>query len=69
MTLLNFGGQINTKMVFLNYKKNENYDRILHIQVSVDSKFQIQQAILIFGTDFQKEVYFWSKTEKNEHHC
>ena len=32
----------------------------LHIQINLDSKFQLQQAILVFGTNFQ--------TEKNEHH-
>ena len=48
--------------------KNENYHRILHIQINLNSKFQLQQTILIFGTNFQKNVYFRSKTQKNEHH-
>ena len=48
-------------------KKNENYHRILQIQINLRSKFCLQQTILIFGTNFQKKVYFRSKTEKNKH--
>ena len=42
----------------------KNYHRIPHIQINLDSKFQLQQTILIFGTNFQKNIYLWSKTEK-----
>ena len=48
--------------------KNENYHQILHIQINLDSKFQLQETILISGTNLQNEVYFQLKTEKNEHH-
>ena len=41
---------------------------MLHIQINLDSKFQLQQTILIFGTSFQKTVYFQLKTQKDEHH-
>ena len=41
---------------------------MLHIQINLDSKFQLQQTILIFGTSFQKKVYFQLKTQKDEHH-
>ena len=49
-------------------KKIENYHRILHIQINLNSKFQLQRTILNFETNFQKKVYFRSKTQKNEHH-
>ena len=45
-------------------QKKEHHHRILHIQINLDSKFQLQQTILIFRTNFQKNVYFLSKTEK-----
>ena len=48
-------------------KKKENCHRILHIQINLDSKFQLQQTSLIFGTNFQKKVHFRSKTQKNKH--
>ena len=47
---------------------NENYLCILHIQIILDCKFQLQQTILIFVTNFQKTVYFQLKTQKSEHH-
>ena len=50
-------------------QKNENYHRIQHIQININSKFQLQQTILIFGTNFEEKVYFRSKTQKNEYHC
>ena len=53
-----------TQKGYIGTKKNEHYHRILHIQINLDSKFQLQQTILIFRTDFQKNVYFLSKTEK-----
>ena len=43
----------------------KNCHRRLHIQINLDPKFQLQQANLIFGTNFLKEVYFRSKTQKN----
>ena len=70
LTLLNFWIKLTQKGYFQTKKKkkNENYHRILHSQINQDSKFQLQRTILIFGTNFQKKVYFRSKTEKNEHH-
>ena len=67
MTLLNFWIKLIQKGHFWT-KKNENYHQILHIQTDLDSKFQLQQTILIFRTNFQKKAYFWSKTQKNKHH-
>ena len=55
-----------TQKGYFGTKKNGNYHRILHIQINLDSKFQLQQKN--FRTNFQKKVYFRLKTEKNEHH-
>ena len=55
--------QINTKRVFSN-QKNENYHRILDVQINLDSKFQLQQTILIFGTNFQKKYTSGQKHKK-----
>ena len=67
MTLLNFWIKLTQKGYFRT-KKNENYLWVLHIQINLDSKFQLQQTTLIFGTNFQKKVYFRSKTQKHEHY-
>ena len=48
-----------TQKGYFRTKKNKNYHRILHIQINLDSKFQLQQTILIFGTNFQKKLYLW----------
>ena len=61
MALLNFSIKL-TQKGYLRTKK------ILHIWINLDSKFQLQQTILIFGTNFLKKGYFWSKTQKSEHH-
>ena len=44
----------------------QNHHPILHIQISVSSKFQLQQTILIFWKEFSKKGYFWSKQKKNK---
>ena len=49
----------------LKQKKNENHWRILNIQISVCSKFQLQQIILIFWNKFPKKRIL---PVKNEHH-
>ena len=36
-------------------KKKRKLPSNSHIQINVDSKFQLQQAILVFGTNFQTE--------------
>ena len=53
MTLLNFWIKLTQKGYFLT-KKKKNYHRIQHIQI-LDSKFQLQQKVLIFGTNYQKK--------------
>ena len=35
-----------------------------HIRISIGSKFQLQQTILIFWNKFAQKGYFWSKIEK-----
>ena len=45
-------------------KKNENYHQIVHIQINLDSKFQLQQRTLIFGTNFQKKYTSGRKHKK-----
>ena len=47
-------------------KKNENYHQILYVHINLDSKFQHQQTICIFGTNFKKNILPVENT-KNEH--
>ena len=46
-------------------KKNENHHQILHIQINLGSKFQLQQTILTDGTNFQKKYTFGQKPKKS----
>ena len=46
---------------------NENFHRILHIQINLDSKLQLQQAILIFETNCPRKIFIVKNT-KIEHH-
>ena len=57
-----------TQKGYFRTKNNENYNQILYIQINLDSKFQLQQTILIFGTNFQKKYTSSQKDKKNEHH-
>ena len=66
MTLLNFRIKLTQKGYFPT-KWTENCHRILHIQINLDSKFQLQQTILIFGTNFQKSTLS-VENRKKEHH-
>ena len=47
-------------------KNKESFHRILHIVINLGSKFQPQETILLFGTNFGNKCYFWSKTEKEQ---
>ena len=38
--------------MYFQSKKEEKYHRILHIEVNLGDKFQLQQTILIFWTTF-----------------
>ena len=59
LALLNFWIKLTQKM--------KNYHRLMHIQINLDFELHLQQTILIFRTNFQKNIYCQSKTEKNEH--
>ena len=63
MTLLNFCVKLTEKGCFRT-KKNKNYLRILHIQINIDSKFQLQETIWIFGTNFKKKNTSGQKHKK-----
>ena len=65
----NFLEQICPEKVFpIKNKKSEYHRWILHIWISLDTKFQIKQTISSFWTRFVQKGYFWSKTRRNEHH-
>ena len=45
-------------------RKGEHHHWILHIQISLGTKFQLTLTIIIFLTKFEQKGFFWSKTEK-----
>ena len=45
-------------------KKNENHHQILHIPISLDSKFQVKQMILTFSKKFPKNDTSCRKQKK-----
>ena len=45
-------------------RKFENNHRVLHIQISLGTKFQLKLEILIFWSKFAQKGYFCSKTTK-----
>ena len=50
-------------------KKKENNHQILHIRINLGPKFQLQQTIVIFGTNFQKKKWILPvENRKYEHH-
>ena len=70
MTLMNFWIKLTQKEYF-GIKKDlsytiivVNYHRILQIQINLDSKFELQQTILIFGTNFKKKYTSSRKHKK-----
>ena len=64
LTLLNFWIKLTQKGYFRT-KKYENYLRILHIQINLDSKFQLQQ--FWFLKKFPKKSILPVEITKNEH--
>ena len=66
LTLLNFWIKLTQKGFFRTKKIHENYLRILHIQINLDFKFQLQQAILIFGQISKKKYTFGRKQKKKK---
>ena len=45
-------------------RKSEHQNGILHIRISLNTKFQHKMAILSFWTKFTQKGYFQSKTEQ-----
>ena len=64
LTLLNFWIKLTQKGIS-ELKEIETYHPILHIQITLDSRFQLQQKILIVRTNFRKTIYLRLKTKKN----
>ena len=65
LNLLNFWIKLMQKEHFRT-KTNENYHRIVHIQINLDYKFQLQQ--FWFLEPILKKANFRLKSEKNEHY-
>ena len=45
-------------------KKSEHHRWVLHIWISLGTKFQVKQKIFSFWIKFAQKGYFWSKTEE-----
>ena len=57
--------QHEVRIFLIKKRKMENHHRIIPIQISLGSKFQLQQTILIFWNRFApKKIFFRSKIEK-----
>ena len=57
--------QHEVRVFLIKKRKMENHHRIIPIQISLGSKFQLQQTILIFWNRFApKKIFFRSKIEK-----
>ena len=46
-------------------KKREHHRWIVHIQVSLDTKFQLKITVLIFWTEYAQKWYFQTKMENH----
>ena len=65
LTTLNFGINFFLKVYFYSkMEKNEHHYWILHIRISLGTKFQFELTILIYWTKFAQKGYLRSKTEK-----
>ena len=60
----NFIIKLIQKGYFQTKRKNENYHRILHIQINTDSKFQLQQTTLILKQISKKGILSAENREK-----
>ena len=60
----NFSIKLIQKGYFQTKRKNENYHRILHIQINTDSKFQLQQTTLILKQISKKSILSAENREK-----
>ena len=59
-----FGPNFPKKVSPVQNRKSEQRHWILHIRISLFTKFQLKLTILIFWTKFVQKGYFQSKTEK-----
>ena len=60
----NFSIKLIQKGYFQTKRKNENFHRILHIQINTDSKFQLQQTTLILKQISKKSILSAENREK-----
>ena len=51
-------------MFVVKNSKSEQHHWILHIRISLGTRFQLNLTILIFRTRFAQKRYFWSKAEE-----
>ena len=49
-------------------QKKWKYHWILHVPISLETKFQLKLIILNFWIKFAQKEYYRSKTKKSEHH-
>ena len=59
-----FKPNLHKKVFPVENRKSENPDGVLHIWVSLGTKFQLKLIILSFWTKYTKKRYFQSKTEQ-----
>ena len=59
-----FGPDLPRKVFPVKNWKRERHHWILHIQISLETKFRLKLTILIFLTRFAHKGFFWSKIEK-----
>ena len=62
---IEFCNQICPKYLFsIKNRKSEHHHSILHVRISVGTKFQLKLIILIFWTKFAQKGYFHSKRKR-----
>ena len=59
-----FGPNLPKKVFPVENRENEHYHGILHIWISLGTKFQLKLIILSFRAKFTQKRYFQSKTEQ-----
>ena len=59
-----FGPNLPKKIFPVENRKSEHHHGILHIWISLGTKFQLKLIILSFWTKFTQKRYFQSKTEQ-----
>ena len=65
LTILTFWTKFTPKRIFpVKNKKSEHHYWILHIRISLGTKFQFKLIILTFWTNCAQKGYFQSKTKK-----